>query len=389
MQRKELSEAGACTLGRVFGYEPTISRRLIDAAGSIEALFSLPESARDELLGPYSVWRGKISDAELEKSFLELEKLRARGFRFISQDDPLYPELLKECEDAPAGLYIRSSSEMWDIFDDTPFVSIVGTRDISAYGKEWCRRIVFTLATAPVKPVIVSGMALGVDGTAHQAALEAGLRTIGVMPTGIDEVYPEAHRRMAEQITFTPGSALITDFPPSTQPQASTFLRRNRIIAGLSGATILVESRKRGGGLITANTAFSYGREVYAVPGRLDDSRSEGCNILMQRKIAENVGNIAELPEALGLGRWRRRKKTEIAEEVTARYSGKLPDAEVSALRAVASYIRGFRGADPEQISNALGIDYIRTTMLVGKLVADGFVEQDLCQRCSIIVRIE
>ena len=177
-----------------------------------------------------------------------------------------------DCPDCPIGLYIRSNSDIEEIFDDAPCISIVGTRDISPYGDEWCKRIVHSLAEAPIKPVIVSGLAYGVDICAHQAALDAGLRTIAVIPTGIDDLYPYYHRRIAERIASTPGCALISDFPLKTSPQAATFLRRNRIIAGLSAATILVESKQKGGGMITCSTAFSYGREAWVLPGRIGDA---------------------------------------------------------------------------------------------------------------------
>ena len=125
--------------------------------------------------------------------------------------------------------------------------------------------------------MIVSGLALGVDITAHAAALEGGLPTVGVSPVGIDDVYPRRHVPFVERMCATPGCALVTDYPPGTFPAAFSFIRRNRIIAGLAGSTVLIESRIKGGGMITARLAAGYGRDVFAVPGRIDDIRSQGC----------------------------------------------------------------------------------------------------------------
>ena len=385
--KKNLTAVGACALGRAFGYEPLVAHRLIDAAGSIEGLFSLPEREREELLGPYSRYRGRLSDALIDEAARELEKIYKDGYRFISVEDGDYPEPLRDCPDCPLGLYIRSDSPVTDIFDGAPCISIVGTRDISPYGKEGCRRIVFTLAQAPVKPVIVSGMAIGVDINAHIAALEAGLRTVGVLPTGIDDVYPNYHRKAAERIASSPGCALITDFPTGTTPQAATFLRRNRIIAGLGAATILVESKKKGGGLITANTAFSYGRDVWVLPGRIEDPRSQGCLDLAGKHIADIISDVTLLPEALGLGRFNRRRKAELAEEIEDRYRDAVSENEVRMLQELACHIKLNRGQNPEEIAGALGRDYMQTKRRISKLCSDGFVEQDLLMRCSIVVR--
>ena len=384
---KNLTAVGACALGRAFGYEPLVAHGLIEAAGSIDALFTLPEKEREELLGPYSRYRGRLSDALINEAVLELEKIHKEGYNFISLEDEDYPPLLRECPDCPLGLYIRSSSPASEIFDGSPCVSIVGTRDISPYGKEWCRRIVFTLAQAPVKPVIVSGMAYGVDITAHEAAMEAGLRTIGVLPTGIDDMYPNYHRKAAAHIASRPGSALITDFPSGTMPQAATFLRRNRIIAGLSGSTILIESKKKGGGLITAGTASGYGRDVWVLPGRIEDPRSQGCLALAGQHVAEIISDVALLPEALGLGRFNRRRKAELSEEIADRYKDTLSENEVRMLQELATFIKLNRGLNPDEIAQALQADFMHTKKRISRLCSDGFVEQDLLLRCSIIVR--
>ena len=246
-------KACLCALNRIFGFEPKIALAMISHFGSATEIFNLPASELSLLLGPHSKYNGRICSQVLDYSYKELEILRERGISFIGWNETGYPALLKECGDAPIGLYIRGTSSIDELWNNRRAISIIGTRDLSPYGKEWCERIVGGLAEIPQKdrPVIVSGLALGVDICAHNAALKTGLPTIGVMATGPDDIYPSRHRATAETICRTPGSALITDYPPQTAPLAIHFLRRNRIIAGLSEATILVESKIKGGGMMT------------------------------------------------------------------------------------------------------------------------------------------
>ena len=387
METSKLIKAGACTLGRAFGYTPKVAIRLIEEAGSIEALFRLSERERDSLLGPFSRFSGSLSDDELLKSVRELDSLKVQGIEFLALGEPGYPEALAQCPDCPAGIYVSSVSPAEDIFDDSPFISIVGTRDVSFYGQEWTRKIVFTLAQAQRKPVIVSGLAYGVDICAHRAALEAGLRTVAVIPTGPEEIYPRGNARDARRIASTPGSALVTDFPPGTGAQAATFLRRNRIIAGLSSATIVIESKRKGGSLITAHTAFSYSREVWALPGRIDDVRSEGCNMLLREKVAEPIADLGALPEALGLGAWNRRRKAELEEEVRQRFAGHTDPDTLEKLCRIAVRIKLNRGISVEELAEQLGLGYPETITLVGTLETEGFIITDLLQRCSVLVR--
>ena len=387
METSKLIKAGACTLGRAFGYTPKVAIRLIEEAGSIEALFRMNERERDSLLGPFSRFSGALSDDELLKSARELDALDKQGVDFIALGEPGYPQALAECPDCPAGFYLKSVSPVEEVFDDSPFISIVGTRDVSFYGQEWTRKIVFTLAQAQRKPVIVSGLAYGVDICAHRAALEAGLRTVAVIPTGPEEIYPRGNARDALRIASTPGSALVTDFPPGTGAQAATFLRRNRIIAGLSSATIVVESKRRGGSLITAHTAFSYSREVWALPGRIDDIRSEGCNMLLREKVAEPIVELEALPEALGLGAWNRRRKAELEEEVRQRFAGHSDPDTLEKLCRIAVQIKLNRGICVEELAAQLGLGYPETLTLVGTLETEGFIITDLLQRCSVLVR--
>lgn len=369
-----------CALNRIFGYEPRIASALIRHLGSAKEVFSLGKDTLDEILGPHSKYAGQIGPASLESAEKELIEASALGITFIGRGEKGYPELLSECEDAPSGLYIRSRTPETCLAGDRDFISIVGTRNISAYGRDWCRQIVQALAHTEKPPVIVSGLAYGTDITAHLAALDAGLRTIAVMATGADSVYPAAHRGHAGRIAASDGSAAITDYPLRTRAVAINFIRRNRIIAGISRATVLIESRARGGGMITARQAFSYDRDVFALPGRADDPMSEGCNILVRSGCAIPVTSMEDFISSLG---YTPEKKAErnIAEICRDRpaWTGRTDE-----IARVLLHIKKNRRISIQELADATGLGFRVTAEITGLLESDGVISVDLMQRCSI-----
>ena len=368
-----------CALNKVLGFQPARAAALVNEAGGALALF---DGTRPEL-----------DPSQLDWAFRELERIRSGGFRFLTLWDEEYPDLLRECSDPPVGLYLNGTSSPAEIFGLRPMVAFVGTRDISPYGKAWCQKLVRALAEAHVPPVIVSGLALGADGIAHKTALECGLPTIGVMATGIETVYPIQHESLAMEIVRSPGGALVTDYPMDSQPMAWTFLRRNRIIAGLSRATVVVESKAKGGSLMTARFAVDYGRDVLAVPGRLDDLRSAGCNSLIHEHMAEIITSPEGLVDALGLG-GRRKHRGAGASWVTSQ-AGDPPEKVLqalltrkygpgSALIPVALAVLAQRGISPEELTASLHRPYGEILAAIGTLEADGFLTTDLLRRCSL-----
>ena len=374
-----------CALNRIFGFEPKISLALISHFGSAEEIFNLTHSEIDLLLGPHSKYRGMISEEAADRAYKELEMLKDKGIHFIGWNEDGYPSTLKECGDAPAGLYIRGSSA--DIFTTgRRMISVVGTRDLSPYGKEWCEKFVGCLGDIPEKdrPVIVSGLALGTDICAHRKALSCGLPTIAVMATGPDDIYPSRHRQFAGDICRSSGSALITDYPPGTAPLAIHFLRRNRIIAGLSEATILIESKIKGGGMMTARLADSYNRSVFALPGRLDDIRSQGCNHLIKSRIAMPLTSPDDLLKELGMKRSSRKSSADNASNLESLYKGRLSGERIESMSRILLAIRKERGITVEEISEQIGLDYLLTSQLVGMLETDAVISRDLLQRCFI-----
>ena len=221
-----------------------------------------------------------------------MQRLAGSGAEVATVLDDIYPRILREIPGPPPVLYYRGSLPA----QDEPTVAIVGTRRATSYGREATLRIATELAAAGV--TIVSGLAKGIDGFAHRAALDAGGHTIAVLASGVDVIYPPEHRQLAERIVES--GALVSDYPPGTKPDAPNFPARNRIISGLSLATVVVEAPARSGALITVGFAADQGRDVYAVPGSILSAASEGTNRLL-RQGATPLTSAAELLEDLRL----------------------------------------------------------------------------------------
>jgi len=284
-----------CALSRVFAYKCAVGRKLMEVFGGVAGVFEAGREALEGVLGHTSEYVDKLCDKVLlDWAADEVAWAGRYGIRLLGFGEADYPRRLAECEDAPLMLYCKGPADL----NASRVVAVVGTRKASWYGRETCRRLVGALAELDEKPLIVSGLALGIDGCAHEAALEAGLPTVGVLPCGMDEIYPRQHRELARRMLER--GALVTDFARGTAPVAFTFLRRNRIIAGMADATLLAESFAKGGGLITLSLADSYSRETFAVPGRLTDASFEGCNQAIARQEAALVADELTLPVAMG-----------------------------------------------------------------------------------------
>ena len=284
----ELQYQIALTMAPAIG--PITARKLIKKSGSARAVFRQKKAILEKIEGIGPVVSGSISSASLlhqaEKELEFLDRYRISAFYF---KDAEYPARLKECEDAPILLYARGKKGL----HTKRALSVVGTRKASSYGKELCRSIVLDLGSMINDLVIISGLAFGIDVIAHRAALEGGIPTVAVLGHGLDTLYPHAHRETAKKICSQ--GALVTDFHSGMGPERNNFLRRNRIIAGMADATLVVESAASGGALITANMASSYQRDVLAVPGRTSDMRSKGCNGLIKKNVAAMVESAEDV----------------------------------------------------------------------------------------------
>lgn len=269
---------------------PVLARKLISKAGSAREVFRMSRASLEKIerIGPQlsqSLQESMLMPrAEREIAFLEKHHISA-----IYIDDPEYPFRLKECQDAPILLYARGEKGL----NARRAISVVGTRKASSYGKEICRNIVLELGSRISGLAVISGLAFGIDVIAHRAALEGGIPTVAVLGHGLNTLYPHAHRETAKKICDQ--GALLTDFHSGMGPERNNFLRRNRIIAGMAEATLVIESAAAGGALITASMASSYQRDVLAVPGRATDERSRGCNGLIKEDVAALVESAEDV----------------------------------------------------------------------------------------------
>src|SRR5512139_3433988 len=222
------------------------------------------------------------------------EKIVAQGIKILTWEDDIYPQRLKEIDQPPPVLYLRGDYLPDDLFA----VAIVGTRRVTPYGRQITEELASYLAGNGI--TVVSGLARGVDAIAHQSALKAGGRTIGVLGSGVDKIYPPEHRGLAEKMKES--GAIMSDYAPGTPPDASNFPPRNRIISGLSLAVVVIEAGETSGALITAEFAAEQGREVFAVPGSILAPQSKGTNKLIQ-KGALPLLSVNDLMQALDISR--------------------------------------------------------------------------------------
>ena len=217
------------------------------------------------------------------------------GIKMLCIDDADYPNRLKHCADAPLVLYVRGDANL----NASHAIDIVGTRQCTPYGRDVIDKIIGDLATLCPGITINSGLAYGVDIAAHRAALQHRLPTVGVVAHGHDTLYPALHKKEASEM-INNGGAVITEYPRGTRPEARNFLQRNRIIAGISDATIVIESASHGGGLVTARIALDYGREVFAVPGPVNAEYSKGCNNLIRDNKAQLITSAQDIVNVMG-----------------------------------------------------------------------------------------
>lgn len=270
------------------GIGDVLGKKLVMMCGSAEAVFREPKRILRKVKGVGDVLSNSVGNrdifrrAEQEMAFLDRFDISPLFFQ-----DPGYPQRLTHCIDSPLLLFYKGNADL----NAPRVIGIVGTRSATEYGKRICRQIVADMDCQ--KPMIVSGLAYGIDSCAHRAAVETGLPTVAVLGHGLDRIYPYSNSALAQEMLSCGG--LLTEFFKGTAPDRENFPKRNRIIAGLCDAVIVVEAARRGGALITADIANSYSRDVFAVPGRIGDPWSEGSNYLIrtnQAHLLESFGNM-------------------------------------------------------------------------------------------------
>jgi DNA processing protein len=275
-------------LQRVEGVGDIMAKKLLTHFGDSESIFKAKTSQLAAIDGVGSILLKNLKEKSVfEKATQELRFIVDNAIDVAYFQDENYPERLKHCIDGPVLLFTSGNINL----KNKKTISIVGTRQITSYGIDFCRKLIEDLA--PLDPIIVSGFAYGVDIVAHQLAIEFNLQTIGVVAHGLNQIYPKTHKKYVAKVEQNGG--FMTEFWSSSNPDKENFVRRNRIVAGMTEATVVIESADRGGSLITANMANDYNRDVFAVPGRVTDKYSQGCNNLIKTQKANVLTNAADL----------------------------------------------------------------------------------------------
>jgi DNA processing protein len=275
-------------LQRVEGVGDIIAKKLLTQLGTAEAVFKAKSSQLAAIDGIGTILLKNFKDQSVfVKAERELQFIASNLITVTTFQDADYPERLKHCFDSPLVLFSSGNIDL----KNQKTISIVGTRQITSYGLEFCKKLIEDVAS--LNPLIVSGFAYGVDIVAHQLAMENNLQTVGVMAHGLNQIYPKAHKKYVAKMKENGG--FMTEFWSSSNPDKENFVRRNRIVAGMTEATIVIESAERGGSLITANIANDYNRDVFAVPGRVTDKYSQGCNTLIKTQKANVLTSAADL----------------------------------------------------------------------------------------------
>ena len=283
-------------LTRLTGYNFHVAVRLFRELGDGKAVFDhrhdiaavLPE-ATPRLQELLSNWDDALSRAEAELSFIEKNRIKP-----LLMGQPDYPQRLMDCPDAPILLFYMGTANL----NQQRVINIIGTRHATVYGQDIIRNFLADLRAPGIQPLVVSGLAYGIDICAHREALAHGFETVGVLAHGFDEIYPPRHRDTARQMLQQGG--LLTEYMSQTRADKLNFVKRNRIVAGMCDATILVESASKGGGLITCSIAQDYGRSVFAFPGAVNAEYSMGCNQLIRNNGAELITSASDFIEAMG-----------------------------------------------------------------------------------------
>lgn len=342
------------------------ARTMLEALGSASEVFahrkdivSLIPEASQRLVSAFADVDEAMRLAEAEMEFIEKKRLKV--FALLDED---YPQRLRECEDAPLVLYGCGNFNL----NTQRIISVVGTRKCSEYGREVCNNFIADLKRYYPDTLIVSGLAYGIDVCAHRAALDNGMSTVGVLAHGLDTIYPSMHRQVAAEMVHQQGG-LLTEYTTQTTPEKGNFVRRNRIVAGLCDACIVVESSERGGSLITAELALDYNRDVFAFPGRVYDEYSRGCNNLIRHQRATLLTCAADLLDAMG---WENPlAETSKPKAVQQELFPDLTDEE----RALVNTLKNVDDKHINQIAIDANISYSRASMILFDLEMKGVVK--------------
>ena len=353
----------AMALTKIANVSVVNARILYDKMGSATAVFEnrgdlksyIPDVSQRMIDNLQNV------DYALKRADEEMEFIQRKGIKLIAMNDDAYPQRLLSCDDAPIVLYYYGNADL----NSAKIISMVGTRKCTEYGKDLCRTFVSDFKKYYPDALIVSGLAYGIDVQSHKAALDFGMDTVGVVAHGLDRVYPFVHRKYAVEMVKHGG--LLTEYMSGTTPERGNFIARNRIVAGICDACIVVESAAKGGSLITANLAQAYNRDVFAFPGRIYDECSAGCNQLIRDQKASAILSAEDLIEAM---QWKKpldEHKAPVQQELFV----ELTDEE----QLVVDNLKGVEEKAINIIVNETGLSYSRVSALMFELELKGVVK--------------
>lgn len=341
------------------GIGDVLAKNLVSYCGSPEAVFREKRSKLLKIPGIGQVLSNMVSNADVlkyaEKELKFIEKYKITPLFYT---DAAYPKRLKNCHDSPVVVYYKGNADL----NAARVLSVVGTRNMTPYGRKQCESMIEELAAHDV--LVVSGLAYGVDICAHRACLKHKIPTVGVLAHGLDKLYPATHRSVAEAMLKNGG--LLTDFPSSTIPDKENFPKRNRIVAGMADATVVVESGKKGGSLITADIANSYNRDVFAFPGRTDDEFSEGCNRLVKANKAALVENASDILYMMG---WQEHEKEKKKPVQKALFIDLSPDEE-----ALVNVLKEKESAHIDDLCHKAGFSVSKVSAILLSLEFSGVI---------------
>ena len=351
-------------LTQLRGISISNARVLYDAFGSAKALYenrndilSVVPDATPRLVNALQSW-----DEALKRADAELEFIHNKKIAVLCMNDDAYPQRLKQCDDAPIVLYYCGNANL----NEARVVSMVGTRKCTEYGKDVCRNFLADLKRYYPDVLIVSGLAYGIDIHSHRSALSNDMETIGVLAHGLDRIYPSVHRQTAVEMVSHGG--LLTEYMSRTTPERGNFLSRNRIVAGMSDACIVVESADKGGSLVTANIANSYDRDVMAFPGRAYDEYSAGCNRLIRDQRASLINNAEDFINAMG---WQNPLKDKPSNHLQQELFPDLNEDETK----IMDCLRNCEDKAINQIVAETGLSYSRVSVLMFELEIKNLVK--------------
>jgi DNA processing protein len=271
---------------------------LVEYFGSAQAIFQAKKKELEAIEGIGSVRAKSIKDFEqfaiVEDELNFIEKYKIQPLFIV---DKVYPQRLLNCYDAPTLLYYRGNADL----NSSRIISVIGTRNNTDYGRQITEQLVADLQSLNV--IIVSGLAYGIDAIAHKSAVQNNMPTVGVLAHGMDKIYPSQHKSLARQMLINGG--LLTEFKKETLPDKHNFPKRNRVVAGMADATVVIETAEKGGSIITAELANGYNKDVFAFPGKTTDAKSAGCNSLIKNNKAILLTGADQLIEVLG---WEQKK---------------------------------------------------------------------------------